>query len=162
MARVNEPWLTEQQAAVRARWRQMTETIEEEKETMMEKNKFDVDEHGFVELGELERDWFFLQKMRSELQTLQAAIGKCETMFQQRVVAAGATGFKINGVRKVTYKQDATFPVAKYTAENPHVASVYTTTKQVFDLETFKRDRPDEYARWRGRSFKYVQNGSGK
>ena len=129
---------------------------------MTEQDTFNVDEHGFVELGHLERDWFFLQEMRNQLQTLQAAIEKCEAMFRAKVVEAGATGFKINDIRKVTYKQDSTFPTAKYAAANPHVASVYTTTKQVFDLEAFKQDRPEEYKQWRGRSFKYVQNGNNR
>lgn len=118
---------------------------------------FEVDEDGFVELGHLERDWFFLTEMRRQAQELAAGIERAEEMFQRTMLAAGATGFKINGVRKVTYKQDATFPVKKYTEAHPAVAEAYMVMKPAFDLQKFKEHRPTEYEQWRGRSFKFIQ-----
>lgn len=123
--------------------------------------QYEVDEEGYVELGHLERDWFFLEEMRKEKARLDAAIEKVEAFLQGEMTAAGADGFKIHGVKRVTWKQDATFPAAKYAAANPHVAEVYTVMVPKFDVETFKRDRPEEYKQWRGRRFSFVQQKRG-
>ena len=123
--------------------------------------EFKVDEKGFADFTELERDWFYLQEMIKQQQVLEAGIEKCKAAFKEKMLTAGATGFSINGVKVVTFKQDATFPVAKYSAENPAVAAAYTTMKPTFDLEAFKRDRPEEYKNWRSNTFKFVQPKQG-
>lgn len=123
----------------------------------MSDNKYEVDDEGFVELGELERDWFFLEEMRKQVAVLEVGIKRAEAMFAAKMRETGADGFMINGVRRVSNKQDATFPAKKYAEANPTVAEAYTVMKPAFDLDLFKQHRPEEYQRWRGRSFKYVQ-----
>lgn len=120
-----------------------------------------VDDDGFVELGHLEDRWLLLEALRREAAELAARIEKGEKFFREQMDLLKADGFTINGMRKVTYRQDATFPAAKYAAANPAVASVYTIMKPSFDLEAFKRDRPEEYKNWRSRSYKYVQPKKG-
>lgn len=122
---------------------------------------YKVDEEGFADFTALERDWFFLQEMLRQQATLQVGIDRCKAALKKAMEDSGATGFKVHGVKCVTYKCDATFPVAKYVAANPGVADVYTKMEPVFDLAAFKRDRQDEYLLWRGRTFKFVQNGGG-
>jgi hypothetical protein len=122
---------------------------------------FEVDDDGFVELREHGHSWHYLEAMRAERQRLDAAIERAEGFFRQKMKEAGATGLKIDGVRKVTFRPDATFPAAKYAAANPIVAAMYTVMKPAFDVERFKRDRPDEHQMWRGNSFKYVQPKKG-
>lgn len=129
----------------------------DERETMTQATEVPVlDKDGFVELGHLEDQWLLLMALRKEADELKTRIEKGEAFFRAEMDLRGADGFMINGVRKVTYKQDATFPVAKYSAENPHVAEVYKIMKPAFDLEAFKRERPEEYKQWRSRSYKYV------
>jgi histidyl-tRNA synthetase len=119
------------------------------------------DGDGFVELGHLEDQWLLLVALRKEVEDLRMRIDKGEQFFKDQMDLYGADGLMINGIRKVSYRQDATFPVARYSAENPHVAEVYKIMKPAFDLETFKRDRPEEYKQWRSRSYKYVQPKKG-
>lgn len=116
-----------------------------------------LNDEGYVELGDLERDWFFLEEMRKQVAVLEAGIKRAEAMFAKRMRDAGADGFMINGVPRVMYKQNATFPAKKYAEANPEVAETYTVLKPVFDLDLFKQHRPEEYKQWRGFSFKYVQ-----
>lgn len=123
--------------------------------------QYEVDVDGFVELGHLERDWFFLEEMRKEKAKLEAAIAKVEAFLQGEMIAAKADGFKIHGVRRVTWRKDATFPAAKYAAANPAVAAAYTIMVPKLDVEALKRDRPEDYKHWRGRSFKFVQQKRG-
>lgn len=120
-----------------------------------------LDKDGFVELGHLEDQWLLLMALRKEAEELRVRIEKGEAFFKAQMDEVNADGFAINGIRKITYRQDATFPVARYTAENPYVAEVYTIMKPSFDLETFKRDRPEEYKQWRSRSYKYIQPKKG-
>lgn len=120
-----------------------------------------VDEEGFVELGELERDWFFLQQMRAEAEKLAVGIAKAEKMFQEKMLAANATGLKIHGVKKVIYKKNATFPAAKFAAEHPGVAAAFMKQVEKFDTAAFRAARPQEYERWLGHTFKYVAPKAG-
>jgi hypothetical protein len=122
---------------------------------------YELDDEGFVEFGDLEDKFFYLEEMRKQRAALDAAIDRAEVFFKAAMKQAGATGFKINGVKKVSYKQDATFPVAKYVAANPHVAAVYTKMTPSFDIEAFKRDRHEEWLHWRGHSFKFIQPKNG-
>lgn len=115
------------------------------------------DSNNFVELGHMERDYFYLQEMRNQLGVLEAAIKRCETAFKTAMEEAEADGFTIGGVPKISWKKDATFPVKKFTDANPHVAAVYVRKVEEFDLEAFKRERSAEYELWRGRSFKHIQ-----
>lgn len=121
--------------------------------------KYVVDDEGYVELGELERDWFFLEEMRKQVAVLEAGIKRAEDMFAKNMREAGADGFMINGVRRVSNKQDATFPAKKWADANPGVAAAFMKTVEVLDVEAVKLHRPEEYKQWRGRSFKYVQTG---
>lgn len=119
--------------------------------------KYEVDDEGFVELGHLERDWFFLQEMRKEKARLDAAIEKVEAFLKGEMSVAQADGFKIHGVKAVTWKQDATFPVAKWAAANPAVAAAYTIMVPKVDVEALRRDRPEEVKNWTGRSLRFIQ-----
>lgn len=120
-----------------------------------------VDEEGFVELGELERDWFFLQEMRAQAEKLAVGIAKAEKMFQEKMREANATGLKIHGVKKVIYKKNATFPAAKFAAEHPGVAAAFMTKVDKFDTAAFREARPQEYQQWLGHTFKYVTPKAG-
>jgi len=120
-----------------------------------------LDNDGFVELGHLEGQWLLLLALRKEADELKTHIEKGEAFFKARMDEVGADGFTINGMKKISYKQDATFPVARYTAANPAVAAAYTKMTPAFDLEAFKRDRGNEYQSWRSRSYKYVQPKKG-
>lgn len=124
---------------------------------MSEDEKFDVDDQGFVELGHLERDWYLLQQMRKDKAKLEAGIEKVEAFFKAKMAAAGAEGFKINEVKAVSWKQDATFPAAKYAAANPAVAAAYTIMVPKLDVEALKRDRAEEVKQWTGRRFSFIQ-----
>lgn len=116
-----------------------------------------LDENGYLDLSDMERDFFYLEEMRKQKAALEAGIERCEKVFKDRMLAAGANGFTVNGVVKVIFKKNATFPVAKYCAANPVVAAVYQKTMLTFDVESFKRDRPQEYQMWQGHTFKYAQ-----
>lgn len=120
-----------------------------------------VDDEGYVELGELERDWFFLEEMKKQVVVLEAGIKRAEAMFAEKMRATGADGFMINGVRRVSNKQDATFPWKKWAEANPGVAAAFMKTVEVIDVDAVKLHRPEEYKNWRGRSFKYIQGGRG-
>lgn len=119
-----------------------------------------VDEDGakFVELGHQVVAWeayLGLLKQRAEI---DAAIDRARSFFERHMTAANADGMTINGVKAVTYKQDATFPAAKFAAENPGIAAAYMTTKAVLDVAALRKHRPQDYNNWRGRSFKIVQS----
>lgn len=118
----------------------------------------EVDESGYADFSDLAQWWETYQKLLVEAAEIEAKIKAVKTRFGDRMKKAGATGFKINGVPVVSYKKDATFPVAEYMKQNPHVAAQYMTQKLVFDTQTFKAHRPDEYAQWQGHSFKLVKN----
>lgn len=124
--------------------------------------KVEVDKDGyrFVELGDLESDWKHMREMIERRDTLDAAIARVRAFFEKKMAEADADGFMINGVRRVSYKKDATFPSAKFIEECPAIAAAYMTTKEVLDVAALKQHRPQDYANWRGRSFKSIQNPS--
>lgn len=116
----------------------------------------DKDGNKFVELGHLESPWTSYLNLLKQQAEIEAAIGRARAFFEKHMTDAKVDGMTINGVKVVTYKQDATFPAAKYAAENPGIAAAYMTTKTVLDVAALKRHRPHDYANWRGRSFKLV------
>lgn len=117
----------------------------------------EVDGDGFADFSDLAEWWDKYRKLLDEKADIEAKLTAVKKRFGDRMQKAGATGFKIHGVPVVSYKKDATFPVAEYAKQNPHVYEVYLTQQPVFDLAAFKRERPDEYAQWRGSSFKLIK-----
>lgn len=120
-----------------------------------------VDENGFVNLDHRERDWFFLEEMRKQLSALEAGIERCEAEFRKEMLAAidqgnDVIGFTVGGVRRVTFKQDGTFPVKRFREANPHIYNAYQMPSTTFDREAFKRDHPELYKQFTPRSFKFV------
>lgn len=118
----------------------------------------DDDGNRFVELGHLDLAWNSYLKLLKQRAELDAAIERARTFFEGRMSRAEADGMTINGVKVVTYKQDATFPAARYAKENPGIAAAYMTTREVLDVAALKLHRPQDYNNWRGRSFKLVQS----
>lgn len=130
-------------------------------QTTVAATEYEVDEEGFADFTALERDWFFLQEMLKQQAALQAGIDRCKEALKAKMKAINATGFKVNGVKCVTYKQDATFPAAKYAEANPAVAAAYTIMVPKLDVEALRRDRPEDIRHWTGHSFKLVQMKQG-
>lgn len=116
-----------------------------------------LDDKGFVELGHLEDQWLLLEALRKQREELDVRIEKGEKFFKDQMDLVNADGFLIGGMPKVVYRQNATFPAAKYAAANPAVAAAYTIMAPKLDVDALRRDRPDEVLRWTGRSFKRMQ-----
>lgn len=119
-------------------------------------NRLDGD--GYLDLSDLRADWHYLLELCRQKVLIEEAIKAYEAKFKAPVEAVtGAIGFKVDGLPAATWKKDGTFPTAKYVAANPHVFEAYKTTKEVFDVDTFKKHRPDEYNQWRASSLKYAK-----
>lgn len=121
-----------------------------------------VDESGtkFVELGHQTVAWeayLGLLKQRAEI---DAAIDRARAFFERHITEAKSDGMMMNGVPVVTYKQDATFPAAKFAKENPGIAAAFMTTKEVLDVAALRKHRPQDYDNWRGRRFLILQRGA--
>lgn len=117
-----------------------------------------LDTDNYIDLSELRGDWQYLLELRRQRTLLDEAIKVYEAKFKTPVEAVtGAIGFKVDGLPAATWKKDGTFPVAQYVKANPHVFEAYKTVKEVFDVDTFKKHRPDEYNQWRASSLKYAK-----
>lgn len=138
------------------RWLELAARMKEKK-TVASDLMIEVDEDGFADFSDLAEWWDKYRDLLAQKADVEAKLTAVKTRLGDRMRKAGASGFKIRGVPVVSYRKDATFPVAEYTKKNPHVAAVYSKLQPVFDLELFKRDRPDEYAEWRGHSFKLIK-----
>lgn len=120
----------------------------------------DDDGTKFVELGHQVVAWeayLGLLKQRAEI---DAAIDRARSFFERHMTDAKVDGMMINGRKVVTYKQDATFPAAKFAKENPGIAAAFMTTREVLDVAALRQHRPQDYDNWRGRTFKIVRTGA--
>lgn len=121
-----------------------------------------VDDDGtkFVELGHQTVAWEAYLGLLKQRDEIEAAIERARSFFEKHMTEAKVDGMMINGVKVVTYKQDATFPAAKFARENPGIAAAFMTTKEVLDVAALRQHRPQDYHNWRGRTFKIVRSGA--
>lgn len=110
----------------------------------------------YADLAELRSRIEHLMYLRKQKALITAAIDVVEGEIQAAILAQEADGATLDGVPVFTYKQDGTFPYAKYANENPHIAAQCMETKEVFSVDRLKRLFPQEYMKWRPRSFKAV------
>lgn len=125
-------------------------------------NSLPVDEDGYIDLSHQRLDYQHLMKLIEERRLIDEAIAEYERRFKTPVAqTVGAIGFKIDGIRRATYRPDGPFQVAKFRQHSPHLVAAYTKTEPVFDLETFKQHNPELYNQWRSRSFRHVTGTKG-
>lgn len=113
-----------------------------------------LDGDGMLDLSHMRADYFYLQELLKQRNLLDEAIKVYENKFKAPMDAVtGSKGFKVDGLPRYRYERNGTFPKAKYAAANPHVYAAYQRQTTEFDVDAFKRDRPDEYAQWRAPRF---------
>lgn len=110
----------------------------------------------YADLADMRSRIEHLMYLRKQKALITAAIDTIEAEIQEAILASAADGATLDGVPVFTYKQDGTFPFAKYAAANPHIAAQCMETKEVFSVERLKHLFPQEYINWRPRSFKAV------
>lgn len=107
-----------------------------------------------------QRDRFeHLLYLRKQKRLIEQAIDTIEAELTEAILKADADGAIIDGLPVLTYKQDGTFPFAKYATANPHIAAECMVTTKKFSVDELKRLFPQEYMMWRPRSFKIVKKG---
>lgn len=119
-----------------------------------------IDGVEYADLSELRARYDHLLYLRKQKRLIEEAINAVEEELRAKITDAGADGGVIDGLPVVTYKQDGTFPHAKYAAVNPHIAAQCQETKTVFSVDRLKHLFPEEYKLWRPRSFKIVTRGT--
>lgn len=115
-----------------------------------------IDSIDYADLSAQRERYNHLLFLRRQKRLIEQAIDTIEAEFAEAILKANADGALIDGLPVITYKQDGTFPYAKYAAANPHIAAECMVTKTVFSVDELKRLFPNEYTLWRPRSFKVV------
>jgi len=119
-------------------------------------DKKTIDGIDYTDLSARRDRYDHLIYLRKQKRLIEQAIDVIEAEFAEAVLKDDADGVIIDGLPVITYKQDGTFPFAKYAAANPHIAAECMVTKTVFSVDELKRLFPQEYLMWRPRSFKIV------
>lgn len=111
-------------------------------------------EDVYADLSAMRLEYQHFQKLLDERRLIDEAIAAYQKKFTDAIQATpDAVGFSIDGVRRFAYKQNGTFPHAKFAAANPGIAAAYMTTVEVFDTAAFARHNPELYKQWRPRRF---------
>ena len=136
-----QPWLTVKQEQIRQRWAELVK--EKEKRMTSTEIPTTVDADGNVALDHMRAQWHFLEQLRAEREMIDLRIKQTEEQFQAAMRAANATGFTIDGLPKVTFKQNGTFASSVFKETEPAIFAAYQIPTTKLDLAALKRDRPE-------------------
>lgn len=77
---------------------------------------------------------------------------------QLRAQFGHASGLAVQGLVKATYVQNGQFSQKRCLAENPDLADQYLSFGPMFDVERFKAEQPEVWARYRARVLRIPKN----
>lgn len=131
------PPIMDRQQRIRQRWKEMQDVDNGTEAPQL------VDRDGFVNLDDMERDWLALQRLQEEKAVLDVKIEKAKEALAARMRAAGADGFKIDGVPRVTFKANGTFAAKAFREDHAAVYEAYMIPSRTLDLSALRRDKPE-------------------